>query len=124
MLEDDIRKSIKKLDELLHDGRSNEAHAEAHELAFLFEKLLPRSDEISSLKGLNDYHDHHPLSAARMVPFSQEAREKETTRLATIEECARLIESGAGMAGLIDQDELDQQARYIRALRMLGGTPK
>lgn len=33
-----------------------------------------------------------------------------------IEECAKLIESGAGMADLIDQEELDQQAKYIRAL--------
>ena len=33
-----------------------------------------------------------------------------------IEACARLIESGAGMADLIDQEELDQQAKYIRAL--------
>ena len=49
---------------------------------------------------------------------SQEAREKEITRLATIEECAQLIESGAGMADLIDQYELDQQAEYIRALAL------
>lgn len=34
-------------------------------------------------------------------------------RKAAIEECAQLIESGAD---LIDQDELDQQAKYIRAL--------
>ncbi len=33
-----------------------------------------------------------------------------------IEACAKLIESGAGMADLIDQEELDQQAKYIRAL--------
>lgn len=38
------------------------------------------------------------------------------TRGAVIEECARLIESGAGMADLINQDDLDQQAKYIRAL--------
>ncbi len=40
-------------------------------------------------------------------------------RTATIEECAKLIESGAGMADLIDQEELDQQAKYIRALAAL-----
>ena len=37
-------------------------------------------------------------------------------RNAVIEECAQLIESGAGMADLIDQEKLDQQAAYIRAL--------
>jgi hypothetical protein len=40
----------------------------------------------------------------------------EAGREAAIEECAKLIESGAGMADLIDQDELDEQAKLIRAL--------
>lgn len=34
----------------------------------------------------------------------------------SFEACAKLIESGAGMADLIDQDDLDQQAKYIRAI--------
>jgi hypothetical protein len=42
-------------------------------------------------------------------------------REATIRECAELIKSGAGMADLIDQDELDQQAKYI--LDLLSPTP-
>lgn len=37
-------------------------------------------------------------------------------RAMAIEECASLIQSGAGMADLIDQELLDQQAEYIRAL--------
>ena len=44
---------------------------------------------------------------------------RETLRVvreSVIEECAKLIESGAGMADLIDQEDLDQQAKYIRAL--------
>lgn len=75
------------------------------------------------------YHDLVVRAAAALrAPAvdarpSREAREKETTRLATIEECAQLIESGAGMADLIDQDELDQQAKYIRALSDKGEAP-
>jgi hypothetical protein len=37
-------------------------------------------------------------------------------RKAAIEECAKFIESGAGMADLIDQDELDEQAKMLRKL--------
>ncbi len=62
---------------------------------------------ITKDKLFKDYRERKAQERAAAQPGKREA---------TIEECAKLIESGSGMADLIDQEELDQQAKYIRAL--------
>jgi hypothetical protein len=62
------------------------------------------------------------LDALRAAPASEPVA-WQSAREAAIEECAKLIESGAGMADLINQEELDQQAKYIRDLAALPSSP-
>ena len=59
---EECRARIKRLDDLLHDGEVIAAHAELHELAHDFEKLLVARQKAEVVRG--DYHDGERTAGA------------------------------------------------------------